>query len=41
MKPKDVLILGLLAIVVALSMKALYPHPIRWDGKEAAPRDER
>ena len=41
MKPKDVLILGLLAIVVALSLKALYPHPIRWDGEEAAPRDER
>jgi hypothetical protein len=37
----DVLILGLLAIVVALSLKALYPHPIRWDGEEAAPRDER
>jgi hypothetical protein len=28
-KPMDVLILGLLAIVVALSLKALYPHPIR------------
>jgi hypothetical protein len=37
----DVLILGLLAVIVALSLKALYPHPIRWDGEEAARRDER
>jgi hypothetical protein len=37
----NVLILGLLAIVVALSLKALYPHSIRWDGEEAARRDER
>ena len=37
----NVLILGLLAIVVALSLKALYLHSIRWDGEEAARRDER
>ena len=37
----DVLIHGLLAVVVSLSLMALYPHPIRRDGDEGPRGDER
>jgi hypothetical protein len=41
MQRMDVLILGLLAVVVSLSLMALYPHPIRWDGDKGPRGDER